>query len=121
VTSSTQSGNECNRDCCFNRMLSARSNSCDYIVYLCLYRTFTKSIYLRPIVFSLVATASGLQSSMVAVRVEAISNVIKGLDVISCDSCEGKSASFDVYVDSGIANVLFLRRYCSDCIHNITR
>jgi hypothetical protein len=56
---------------------------------------------------------------MVAARVESISDVIKGLSVISCDSCKGKSASFDVYVDSGIANVLFLKRYCSDCIQNI--
>jgi hypothetical protein len=67
-----------------------------------------------------VATTSGLQSRMVAARVESISDVIKGFGVISCDSCEGKMASFDVYVDSGIANVPFLKRYCSDCIQNIT-
>jgi hypothetical protein len=96
------------------------SSSYDYIVYLCLYRTFTISIYSRPTVCSPVATTSGLQSSMAAGRVEPISNVIKGLGVVSCDSCEGKLASFDVYVDSSIANVPFLKRYCSDCIQNIT-
>lgn len=54
-----------------------------------------------------------------AARVESISDVVKDLGVISCDSCEGKSASFDVYVDSDTANVPFLKRYCSDCIQNI--
>jgi hypothetical protein len=29
-------------------------------------------------------------------------------------------ASYDVYVDSGIANVSFLKRFCSDCIEKIT-
>jgi hypothetical protein len=92
----------------------------NYIVYLCLYRTFTKSIYSRPSVCSSVATTSGLQSRMIAARVESISDVIKGLGVISCDSCQGKLASFDVYVNSSITNVPFLKRYCSDCIQNIT-
>jgi hypothetical protein len=61
------------------------------------------------------------QANVPAVRVEPISNIIKSLEAISCDSCEGKLASYDVYIDSGIATVAFLKRYCSNCIQQITR
>jgi hypothetical protein len=61
------------------------------------------------------------QANLTAVRVEPISNIIKNLEAISCDSCEGKLASYDVYIDSGIATVAFLKRYCSNCIQQITR
>ena len=63
---------------------------------------------------------SGLQSTTSAIRIECISDVIKGLGAISCDSCNGKLASYDVYMDGGITNVPFLKRYCSDCIRNVT-
>jgi hypothetical protein len=66
------------------------------------------------------AAMSGLQYSITVTRVEPISDIIKALEVISCDSCEGKLASYDVYMDSDIANVSFLRRCCSDCIQNVT-
>jgi hypothetical protein len=46
--------------------------------------------------------------------------ILENLFVISCDSYQGKLASYDVYMDSGIANVPFLRRYCTDCIKNVT-
>ena len=65
-------------------------------------------------------TLSGLQSAISVTRVESISDVIKSLGAISCDSCNGKLASYDVYMDGGIANVPFLKRYCSDCIQNVT-
>jgi hypothetical protein len=66
------------------------------------------------------STMYGLQSSITVTRIESISDVIKGLETISCDSCEGKLASYDVFMDSGIADVPFLRRYCSDCIQKLT-
>jgi hypothetical protein len=65
--------------------------------------------------------ASGLYSSVTAVpKVQPISSIIKNLEAISCDVCQGRLASYDVYVDSGIANVSFLKRFCSDCIQKIT-
>jgi hypothetical protein len=63
---------------------------------------------------------SGFQASITVTRVESISDIIKSLQAISCDSCEKKLASYDVYMDGGIANVSFLKRYCSDCIQNVT-
>ena len=65
------------------------------------------------------SSMSGLQSTISVVKVESISEVIKNLGAISCDSCKGKLASYDVYMDGGIANVPFLKRYCSDCIQNV--
>jgi hypothetical protein len=67
------------------------------------------------------AAISGLQYSVTATRVEPISDIIKALEVISCDLCEGKLASYDVYMESDIANVSFLKRYCSDCIQKVIR
>jgi hypothetical protein len=64
--------------------------------------------------------ASGLQSSITVPKVQPISDIIKNLEAISCDVCQGRLASYDVYVDSGIANVSFLKRFCSDCIQKIT-
>jgi hypothetical protein len=66
------------------------------------------------------SSMSGLQSTISVVKVESISEVIKNLGAISCDSCKGKLASYDVYMDGGIANVPFLKRYCSDCFQNVT-
>ena len=68
----------------------------------------------------MIATESGLQSSTIVPKFQPISDIIKNLEAISCDVCQGRLASFDVYVDSGIANVSFLKRYCSDCIQKIT-
>jgi hypothetical protein len=53
-------------------------------------------------------------------KVQPISSIIKNLEAISCDVCQGRLASYDVYVDSGIANVSFLKRFCSDCIQKLT-
>lgn len=60
-------------------------------------------------------------STVTSTRVESISDVIKSLKAICCDSCEGKPASYDVYINSGISGVSFLRRYCSDCIQSVAR
>ena len=68
----------------------------------------------------MIDTASGLQSSINVPKVQPISDIIKNLEAISCDVCQGRLASYDVYVDSGIANVSFLKRFCSDCIQKIT-
>ncbi|MFL6497828.1 MAG: hypothetical protein ACJ70U_03890 [Nitrososphaera sp.] len=69
----------------------------------------------------MIDTASGWQSSSITVpKVQPISDIIKNLEAISCDACQGGLASYDVYVDSGIANVSFLKRFCSDCIQKIT-
>ena len=59
------------------------------------------------------------QSNTKAIRVEPISSIVKSLGAISCDSCEEKLASYDVYIDSGIADVSFLKRYCSKCLQII--
>ena len=69
----------------------------------------------------LMTSMSGLESTLSATRVESISDVIKSLGAISCDSCNRKLASYDVYMDGGVDNVPFLKRYCSDCIQNVTR
>jgi hypothetical protein len=66
------------------------------------------------------SSMSGLQSTISVVKVESISEVIKNLGAIACDLCKGKLASYDVYMDGGIAKVPFLKRYCSDCIQNVT-
>ena len=52
-------------------------------------------------------------------KVQPICDTIKNLEAISCDACQGGLASYDVYVDSGIASVSFLKRFCSDCIQKI--
>ena len=62
---------------------------------------------------------SGLQFSVTVTKVEPISDIIKSLEAISCDSCQGKLASYDVYMDSEIANLCFLKRYCAECIQKI--
>jgi hypothetical protein len=62
---------------------------------------------------------SDLQSGVTVTKVEPISDIIKSLEAISCDSCQGKLASYDVYMDSGIANLCFLKRYCAECIQKI--
>ena len=61
------------------------------------------------------------QSDSKAMRVEPTSNIVRSLGAISCDSCEEKLASYDVYIDSGIANVSFLKRYCSKCFQMISQ
>lgn len=66
-----------------------------------------------------VATTQRSQSNTNAIRVEGISNVVKSLGAITCDLCEEKLASYDVYIDSNIANVSFLKRYCSKCLQTI--
>ena len=66
-----------------------------------------------------VAATLRSQSNTKAIRVEGISNVVKSLGAITCDLCEEKLASYDVYVDSNIANVSFLKRYCSKCLQTI--
>jgi hypothetical protein len=68
-----------------------------------------------------VAATLRSQSNTKAIRVEPISNVVKSLGAITCDSCEGKLASYDVYIESGIANVSFLKRYCSKCVQMISQ
>lgn len=68
-----------------------------------------------------VAATLRSQSDTKAIRVEPISNIVKSLGAISCDSCEGKLASYDVYIDSGIANVSFLKRYCPKCLQMISQ
>jgi hypothetical protein len=64
-------------------------------------------------------TAIQLQSSVTVKKVEPICDIIKSLEAISCDSCQGKMASYDVYMDSGIANIPFLKRYCTECIQKV--
>ena len=59
------------------------------------------------------------QSNTKVIRVEGISDVVMSLGAITCDSCEEKLASYDVYIDSNIANVSFLKRYCSKCLQTI--
>jgi len=69
----------------------------------------------------MIDTAFGIQSNNITVpKVQPISDIIKNLEAISCDVCQGRLASYDVYVNSGIANVSFLKRFCSDCIQKIT-
>jgi hypothetical protein len=63
---------------------------------------------------------SSIHSGFTVTKVEPICDIIKSLEAISCDSCQEKLASYDVYTDSGIANVPFLRRYCTDCIKKVT-
>ncbi len=63
-----------------------------------------------PVSLLMIDTASGLQSSIAAPKVRPISDIIKNLEAISCDVCQSRLASYDVYVDSGIANVSFLKR-----------
>ena len=63
---------------------------------------------------------SGLQSGVTVTKVEPISDIIKSLEAITCDSCQGKLASYDVYMDSEIANLCFLKRYCAECIQKLT-
>jgi hypothetical protein len=65
-------------------------------------------------------TAFGLQFGITPPNIQPISETIKKLEAISCDLCQARLASFDVYVNSGIANVSFLKRFCSDCIQKIT-
>jgi len=60
-----------------------------------------------------------LQSSVTVKKVEPICDIIKSLEAISCDSCQGKMASYDVYMDSGTANIPFLKRYCTECIQKV--
>jgi hypothetical protein len=67
-----------------------------------------------------VAATLRSQSNAKAIRVEPISIVVKSLGTITCDSCEGKLASYDIYIESGIANVSFLKRYCSICVQMIS-
>jgi hypothetical protein len=64
-------------------------------------------------------TAIQLQSSVTVKKVEPICDIIKSLEAISCDSCQGKMASYDVYLDSGIANIPFLKKYCTECIQKV--
>lgn len=71
------------------------------------------------ILYCAVAATLRSQSNTKAIRVEPISSIVKSLGAISCDSCEEKLASYDVYIDSGIANVSFLKRYCSKCLQMI--
>ncbi|CAN5475193.1 hypothetical protein BH18THE2_BH18THE2_27510 [soil metagenome] len=54
---------------------------------------------------------SGLQSSD-TVKVEPICDNIKSLEAISCDTCQGKLASYDVYMDSGIQCALSYQPFC---------
>ena len=49
-------------------------------------------------------TASGLYPSITVPKVQPISDIIKNLEAITCDVCQRRLASYDVYVDSGIAN-----------------
>ena len=48
-----------------------------------------------------------------------ISDSIRKLQVIHCDMCKKADASYDVFV-RGIEGVAFLRRYCDNCLKNIT-
>jgi hypothetical protein len=67
------------------------------------------------------STISGVQLATSVVKVESISDGIKALGAISCDFCNEKLASYDVYMNAGIVNVPFLKRYCSDCLQNVTQ
>ena len=54
-------------------------------------------------------------SSQKVVKVSPISDLIKQLQVISCDFCDAK-ASFDAHLEGIISGVNVLKRYCEDCV-----
>jgi hypothetical protein len=53
------------------------------------------------------------------VRIQPISDKIKNLNIISCDMCNGRKASYDVFIGGIISGITFLKRYCESCIKNI--
>ena len=59
-------------------------------------------------------------SAQKVVRISPIPEQMKELQVISCDSCDGK-ASFDVYLEGVISDVNVLKRYCDDCVKLVTQ
>lgn len=54
---------------------------------------------------------SGLNSD----GLQKIPEIIRSLSVVLCDGCKREKASYDVYVDSPIAGVKFLKRLCENC------
>ena len=50
------------------------------------------------------------------VRVQPLSDKIKNLQIISCDICNGKKASYDVFIEGILIGITFLKRYCESCL-----
>ncbi len=53
------------------------------------------------------------------ISISPISDLIKKLEVITCDLCKRARASHDVFVQ-GIVEVPFLRRCCDQCVKTLT-
>ena len=61
-------------------------------------------------------TSASLLASEKAYDVRRISEAIRSLSVIACDNCKTEKAMYDVYVESAVVDVKFLRRLCEKCL-----
>jgi len=59
--------------------------------------------------------------SLDVVRVSPISEQVKRLQVISCDVCSVRKASFDVFISGIITEVAVLKRCCDKCVNSFSR
>jgi hypothetical protein len=50
------------------------------------------------------------------VRIQPLSDKIKNLQIISCDICNGRKASYDVFIEGIVGGITFLKRYCESCL-----
>lgn len=52
-------------------------------------------------------------------KIQPLSEKIKNLQIISCDICNGRKASYDVFIEGIISGITFLKRYCESCVKTI--
>jgi hypothetical protein len=64
----------------------------------------------------MVFTSSAGTTGIYISRIQALSEKIKNLQIISCDICNGRKASYDVFIEGIISGIAFLKRYCESCV-----
>jgi hypothetical protein len=67
----------------------------------------------------MVFTSSTGTTNIHITSIQPLSEKIKNLQIISCDICNGRKASYDVFIEGIISGIVFLKRYCESCVKTI--
>jgi hypothetical protein len=59
------------------------------------------------------------KSKVQVASIVPIADKIKNLNIITCDLCDTRNATYDVFINSVIKEIHILKRCCDNCIKSI--
>jgi hypothetical protein len=59
------------------------------------------------------------QSKVQVASIVPIADKIKNLKIITCDLCNTRRATYDVFINGVIKGIPILKRFCDNCVKSI--